>query len=202
MLKNFSERERHRGGVPKARSTHLDEARITAVQALEVVYGLVQNMKEVIARNKHGSTPLHLALQMEAADILLEQGASVLAQDDSRWTPSHMVSRRGHVEVARMFLEHDADMEARGRRRIGSTAFGFAEGTLACRTCGHVSRARRGCNGARQGRVNSVTISISMGTRGSHPHASRARRQRECPGRGRVDPHYIRRPFKFGATQK
>lgn len=48
-----------------------DEARITAVQALEVVYGLVQNMKEVIARNKHGLTPLHLALQVEAADILL-----------------------------------------------------------------------------------------------------------------------------------
>ena len=42
------------------------------MQALEVVYGLVQNMKEVIARNKHGLTPLHLALQMEAADILLE----------------------------------------------------------------------------------------------------------------------------------
>jgi hypothetical protein len=51
-----------------------------------------------------------------------------------------------------------------------------------------IPRARRGCNGARQGRVNSVTFSVSMGTRGSHPHASRARRQRERPGRGRVDP--------------
>jgi ankyrin repeat protein len=136
-----------------------DEARITAVQALEVVYGLVQNMKEVIARNEHGLTPLHLALQVEAADILLERGASVLAQNDSRWTPLHMASRRGHVEVARVFLEHGSDVEARGRRRIGSTAFGFAEGT--CRTSGHVQFLERGADVMVQDKEGSTPLHLA-----------------------------------------
>ena len=168
------------------------------MQALEVVYGLVQNMKEVITRNKHGLTPLHLALQMEAADILLEQGASVLAQNDSRWTPLHMVSRRGHMEVARVFLEHDADVEARGED--GSAPLHLASLRAHAELAGMFLERCADVMVQDKDRSTPLPLASRWGRVEAIHNASRARRQRECPGRGRVDPHYIRRPFV--ATQK
>lgn len=63
------------------------------------------------------------------------------------------------MEVARVFLEHGADMEARGRRRIGSTAFGFAEGT--CGTCGHVQFLERGADVMVQDKEGSTPLHLA-----------------------------------------
>ena len=44
--------------------------------------------------------------------MLLERGAVVNAQAKDRSTPLHRASRFGAVEVARILLEHGADVEA------------------------------------------------------------------------------------------
>jgi len=44
--------------------------------------------------------------------FLLEHGADVAAQDEHGSTPSHLASKKGHVELARFLVEHSAVMTA------------------------------------------------------------------------------------------
>jgi ankyrin repeat protein len=47
------------------------------------------------------------------ARILVDHGADVTARADNGWTPLHVASSCGSVEVARFLIEHGADSTAR-----------------------------------------------------------------------------------------
>ena len=49
---------------------------------------------------------------LKVAEVLLELGADVKAQDKDNWTALHVASAYGHIKITRMLLEHGADVEA------------------------------------------------------------------------------------------
>ena len=49
--------------------------------------------------------------------MLIEQGVDVTAQNMIGETPLHAASSHGQVEVARMLIEHGADVTARSEER-------------------------------------------------------------------------------------
>jgi len=60
-------------------------------------------------------TPLHLAAargSLNAISLLLQNGADVNAQDDSRSTPMHQASDNGSLEVVKLPIDHGADSTA------------------------------------------------------------------------------------------
>ena len=69
------------------------------------------------ARDKRGSTPLHLAAShVDVARLLVERGAEVNVGDESGYTPLHAAAASGSAEVARLLLERGADVSARDGR--------------------------------------------------------------------------------------
>jgi len=46
------------------------------------------------------------------AQVLIEHGADVNAQDDNKSTPLHLASSGGHVELAQVLIEHGANVNA------------------------------------------------------------------------------------------
>jgi ankyrin repeat protein len=59
--------------------------------------------------------PLHVAVENKHkafAQVLLEHGAGVGAQDNDQSTPLHLASRNGHVELAQLLVEHGAEPNA------------------------------------------------------------------------------------------
>jgi len=73
----------------------------------------------VTAKNKNGSTALHLASQSpliqssqrfsQVARILLEHGADATAKDDDGRTPFDLASSGGLEEVKDVFIQHEAN---------------------------------------------------------------------------------------------
>jgi ankyrin repeat protein len=62
----------------------------------------------VNAQNKAGETALMLAAidnQLELAQVLIDRGADV---NRPGWTPLHYAATRGHRDMMRLLLEHDA----------------------------------------------------------------------------------------------
>lgn len=62
-------------------------------------------------------TPLHVASiagQTCVAELLLEYGAVVNAQDKNRKTPLYLASQYGRLEFVQVLLEHGADVHIRG----------------------------------------------------------------------------------------
>lgn len=54
--------------------------------------------------------------QLEQVKEALTQGASVHITDNRGWTPLHLASSRGHIDVVQFLLEEGADLEARTDR--------------------------------------------------------------------------------------
>jgi hypothetical protein len=66
----------------------------------------------VNVQNKVGETPLMLAAinnQVELAKVLIARGADV---NRPGWTPLHYAATRGHRDMMRLLLEHDAYIDA------------------------------------------------------------------------------------------
>ena len=64
------------------------------------------------AQNNVGETPLMLAAisnQIELAKVLIEHGADVNKPD---WTPLHYAATRGHRDMMRLLLDHDAYIDS------------------------------------------------------------------------------------------
>jgi Ankyrin repeats (3 copies)/Ankyrin repeats (many copies) len=87
---------------------------------LEVVRILIEYDPAYInARDDDGETPLHWASRghnfkdSSVVRLLLEHGADVNAQGLNGWTPLHLASFKGALEVVRPLLEHGADVEAK-----------------------------------------------------------------------------------------
>jgi ankyrin repeat protein len=68
----------------------------------------------------HGVTPLHVALIHEKYDVavlLLQKGASVTATANNGWTPLHIASSMGCIEIVECLLKvYKADYNARDSR--------------------------------------------------------------------------------------
>jgi serine/threonine-protein phosphatase 6 regulatory ankyrin repeat subunit B len=103
---------------------------------VEIAQLLLQHGANAAAQDEYGETPLHLACDeghMELALLLVQHGASAEAQDDggltpvlssegghvlaqlliSKWTPLHWASKRGHMELARLFVNPAANLAAK-----------------------------------------------------------------------------------------
>jgi hypothetical protein len=100
----------------KARATPLHYASFLGMHDI-VKYLIVEHSQDVDALGfDKKETPLHVASRhgnVEIAQLLLEHGANVKAQDDDECTPLLLASQCGHVEVALILLDHGADTEAR-----------------------------------------------------------------------------------------
>ena len=100
----------------KARAIPLHYASFFGMHDI-VKFLIVEHSQDVGARGfDKKETPLHVALRqgnVDVAQLLLEHGADVEAQDDDKCTPLLLASQCGHVEVARILLERGADTEAR-----------------------------------------------------------------------------------------
>ncbi len=69
----------------------------------------------MIAQNKDGKTPLHLASeqgQVDLARMLIECGADPMAKTYDEKTPLHLASEWGRVDIARILIERGAKVNA------------------------------------------------------------------------------------------
>ncbi|MBN1669765.1 MAG: ankyrin repeat domain-containing protein [Kiritimatiellae bacterium] len=67
------------------------------------------------ARNARQRTPLHEAATRDAAEVLLQNGAEVTAQDEFGWTPLHTAAS---AEIADLLIGKGADLNARAQRQL------------------------------------------------------------------------------------
>eukprot|EP00794_Sanderia_malayensis_P005571 gene5571-6259_t len=73
------------------------------------------NCRDIQGRN---STPLHLAAgynHLEVAEVLLEKGADVNAQDKGGLIPLHNASSYGHVDIAALLIKYKGNVNATDR---------------------------------------------------------------------------------------
>jgi len=89
---------------------------------LEVVQKLIEYDPAYInARDMFEYTPLLCAsggLHFKDSStfrLLLEHGADINVQEEDGWTPLHVASRYGALEVMRLLLEHGVDVEAKDK---------------------------------------------------------------------------------------
>jgi len=69
-------------------------------------------LTNVNASNPHGETALMLAAinnQLALAHVLIERGADV---NKPEWTPLHYAATRGHRQMMRLLMEHDAYIDS------------------------------------------------------------------------------------------
>ena len=50
--------------------------------------------------------------------MLIGHAADLTAQNNDRWTPLHLASYGGQVDVARILIEGDADLTTQNRRVV------------------------------------------------------------------------------------
>ena len=50
--------------------------------------------------------------------LLIDHGANVNAQDDTKSTPLHLASSMGSIETVQLLIEHGADVTARDVRHM------------------------------------------------------------------------------------
>lgn len=70
-----------------------------------------------VKRNEKGETQLHVACisgNVEAVEKLLVAGHSTQVRDHFGWTPLHEAANHGHIEVAKLLLQHGADVNDPG----------------------------------------------------------------------------------------
>ena len=86
-----------------------------------IVKKLLKAGGDVDIRNKgdrpdSGETPLHCAAlwgRYEIAQLLIDAGANVNAQDDQGSTPLHEAARTGRVKLSQLLLDSGAKADAR-----------------------------------------------------------------------------------------
>jgi ankyrin repeat protein len=91
--------------------------------------GQINNIRLILSHNADvdaldngGSTPLHLAIperylaipeaNLEAVQLLLEQGAKINLQNHMGKTALHLASQRGYLSIIQLMLNHDANVDA------------------------------------------------------------------------------------------
>ncbi len=80
------------------------------------------------------STPLHWVVDYALAQLLIENGAQLNAQDKVKLTPLHLACERGAIKIAQLLIEKGADISARD-------IVGYTPLHIACEE-GHVEIAK------------------------------------------------------------
>jgi hypothetical protein len=95
---------------------------------VDVAQVLLDYGADVNAQDIHDQSPLYWASygrHAKVVQLLLERGTNVNAQDNySYHTPLHLASYWGDLEITRLLLDHEADMQI--RNKSGLTAFQMA----------------------------------------------------------------------------
>ncbi|KAJ3004488.1 UNVERIFIED_CONTAM: hypothetical protein HDU68_005052, partial [Siphonaria sp. JEL0065] len=83
----------------------------------ETIFALLVSKFKTYVNDKNAtkSTPLHYAAQnghVDAAQLLLDKGASVNAECNTKRTPLHYAALNGHVDAARLLLDKGANVNA------------------------------------------------------------------------------------------
>jgi ankyrin repeat protein len=75
---------------------------------------------DINARDESGSTPLlwasggHYFKDGSVLRLLLEHGADINVQNQLGWSPLHLASINGALDVGHLLLGHGADVQAKG----------------------------------------------------------------------------------------
>eukprot|EP00043_Microstomoeca_roanoka_P020099 m.236861 g.236861 ORF g.236861 m.236861 type:complete len:215 (-) comp17106_c1_seq6:189-833(-) len=82
--------------------------------ASDTVQRLIKRGANVMEKDKSGAwTPLHFALNVGTARLLIENGAEVMSSNSAGYTPLHMHARHGRLEVVQLLIERGAHLEAK-----------------------------------------------------------------------------------------
>ena len=73
---------------------------------------------DVMAREKHTLTPLHLGSSPECIQALIAAGADVMARTKDGWTPLHYAARFGTSASVQALLDAGADAKAKDKYDI------------------------------------------------------------------------------------
>src|ERR1019366_3405932 len=93
-----------------------NEIDAVAAEGLKTAQGIDDKVQRVhdpqeVIRNSDGRTPLHVAARdahLEAARMIIGQGADMNARDNNGWTPLQEATSRGYFDMTRLLLEHGA----------------------------------------------------------------------------------------------
>ena len=99
-------------------------------RVLEQVKDFVSNGADVNAKNRHGTTPLHGAVeigQIKIVEFLVAKGANVNAKGLDDLTPLHLAATR-NIEVVELLVSNGADVNAKAEG--GSTPLHWATRNL------------------------------------------------------------------------
>ncbi|KAH9956629.1 ankyrin repeat-containing domain protein [Russula dissimulans] len=109
---------------------------IFAVQngLVEVLRLLLQHNVDVNGKDNNGKTALHWALSIEdvgAIQMLLEHGAEVHHPESVfGWTPLILAIQNGRVDIVRLLLFHNADVEAEGSEGMRALHWAVYDGNF------------------------------------------------------------------------
>jgi|GEM_PF-516294 len=141
---------------------------------------------EAIAKTKYKNTPLHTAMltrQYEVARALVLAGADI-NHADGNYTALHDAARQGNAEIARFFIEHGADPNARTDRGETPVSAARSHGhpELAAELEKLAAKSTKSVGVARASRQAEDVNSPSFGVAGSWPPEDIWLKCRGCHG--------------------
>ena len=160
-----------------------------------------EDFQDIDVLDRNGTeTSLHVASRKGhavVAQLLLENGADVMAKSEYERTPLHLASMYGHVEVARVLLKHGAEVDAKDLRTSFSRprplygSLWVSTGSLLDRRFSRGHRQEEGVF-----RCTPICLALNAG----HTDVARVLREHGADSRDHGKPERILFPYSFATT--